>query len=61
MIARELMSANDAKLGCVNCGASEDNLNPKASGESGVYTCQCEVCGYRDLYIMEEDESQGVG
>ena len=38
---------------CANCG-SED-LNPKSSGESGVYVCECRDCGYRDTYVLPED------
>ena len=46
------MSAYEGGM-CVECGSAR--LNPKNSGESGVYTCECEDCGFRGLYILEEE------
>ena len=43
---------------CVECGS--DSLDPVASGESGVYTSRCPVCGCVALYEWPEDPEQGA-
>lgn len=47
------MSAHELPY-CASCGANANYLNPKMGVGEGVFACECEKCGHRDMYTYED-------